>query len=180
MSNTCSTQRTSAATGMLSSAWAQRRVYAQHDVWARRLLTPIARVLLSTSEPLHTGKHGFSVFSSAPAAVHSAHLYMRRASYATSERHRPPRGEDDTIYALSTASGRAAIAIIRLSGPACSEVGQTVFDSSYSLCMLKEQLRYTVLCVRTNHYPVQDVPRSVRSSTRQSLRTQILFSIPMP
>ena len=31
-------------------------------------------------------------------------------------------GTDDTIYALSTAPGRAAIAIIRVSGPACLEV----------------------------------------------------------
>lgn len=31
--------------------------------------------------------------------------------------------EDSTIYALSTAPGRAAIAIIRVSGPACRQVG---------------------------------------------------------
>jgi len=31
----------------------------------------------------------------------------------------PSHAEDDTIYALSTAPGRAAIAIIRISGPAC-------------------------------------------------------------
>jgi hypothetical protein len=29
----------------------------------------------------------------------------------------------DTIYALSSAQGRAGIAVIRISGPACSDVG---------------------------------------------------------
>jgi hypothetical protein len=32
--------------------------------------------------------------------------------------------EPDTIYALSTAPGRAAIAIVRISGPACLDVGK--------------------------------------------------------
>lgn len=31
-------------------------------------------------------------------------------------------GEDTTIYALSTAPGRAAIAVIRISGPACTQI----------------------------------------------------------
>ena len=31
-------------------------------------------------------------------------------------------GADSTIYALSTSPGRAAIAIIRISGPACLQV----------------------------------------------------------
>jgi hypothetical protein len=39
------------------------------------------------------------------------------------------RREEDTIYALSTASGRAAIAIIRVSGPACLDV--CLFAVSY-------------------------------------------------
>ena len=41
--------------------------------------------------------------------------------------HAPPAAttapaDDDTIYALATAPGRAAIAIVRISGPACLEV----------------------------------------------------------
>ena len=32
------------------------------------------------------------------------------------------QAQSDTIYALSTAPGRAAIAVIRISGPACLEV----------------------------------------------------------
>jgi tRNA modification GTPase len=35
--------------------------------------------------------------------------------------------EDDTIYALSTASGRAAIAIIRISGPGWQDVRRAAF-----------------------------------------------------
>ena len=41
--------------------------------------------------------------------------------------------EEPTIYALSTASGRAAIAVIRVSGPACREVSPVVECDSTEL-----------------------------------------------
>ena len=41
--------------------------------------------------------------------------------------------KDDTIYALSTASGRAAIAIIRISGPACLDVYRTLCPQAASI-----------------------------------------------
>lgn len=36
-----------------------------------------------------------------------------------------PQLRDDTIYALSTAEGKAGIAVIRISGPLCKSVGCT-------------------------------------------------------
>ena len=41
--------------------------------------------------------------------------------------------KDDTIYAVSTAPGRAAIAIIRISGPACLEVYKCLCPSALTL-----------------------------------------------
>lgn len=35
-----------------------------------------------------------------------------------------PHTTNDTIYALSTAAGRAAIAVVRISGPRCLDVGK--------------------------------------------------------
>lgn len=40
---------------------------------------------------------------------------------------------DSTIYALSTAPGRAAIAVVRVSGSACVQVGQLTFISRAEL-----------------------------------------------
>lgn len=55
---------------------------------------------------------------------------QQRASSNGALEQRQSRGdENDTIYALSTASGRAAIAVIRISGPSCSDVYQALCPS---------------------------------------------------
>jgi tRNA modification GTPase len=43
--------------------------------------------------------------------------------------------EEPTIYALSTASGKAAIAVVRVSGPACRQVQLGVSNGLW-MCML--------------------------------------------
>ncbi|THZ16336.1 P-loop containing nucleoside triphosphate hydrolase protein [Aureobasidium pullulans] len=53
---------------------------------------------------------------------------------------------DPTIYALSTAPGRAAIAIIRISGPACSDI-------YHSLCPGQKPLKPRYASVRTLYRP---------------------------
>lgn len=53
---------------------------------------------------------------------------------------------DSTIFALSTASGRAAIAIVRISGPACSQI-------YHSLCPDAAPLRPRVAAVRKLFQP---------------------------
>ncbi|KAL4899720.1 hypothetical protein BDW74DRAFT_108748 [Aspergillus multicolor] len=45
--------------------------------------------------------------------------------FSASVRSRIFQDSDSTIYALSTAPGRAAIAVVRVSGPACIAVSQT-------------------------------------------------------
>ncbi|POS76683.1 tRNA modification GTPase TrmE [Diaporthe helianthi] len=59
--------------------------------------------------------------------------------------------KDDTIYALSSAQGRAGIAVIRVSGPACLEIYQ-------KLCPRKQLTKPRYATVRTLHDP--DHPNS--------------------
>ena len=67
--------------------------------------------------------------------------YMTRRSTSTLSKH-----HDSSIYALSTAPGRAAIAIIRISGPACLEVYQ-------SLCPSKPPPKPRYASLRTLYTP---------------------------
>jgi tRNA modification GTPase len=50
--------------------------------------------------------------TAAPSSIWTAHLHTGHSNISS----------DDTIYALSTAPGRAAIAVIRISGPGCLQV----------------------------------------------------------
>ena len=59
--------------------------------------------------------------STSPAR-HVFQRSMRRPMSHTQYRHCHSQVEEPTIYALSTASGKAAIAVIRISGPACRQV----------------------------------------------------------
>ena len=65
---------------------------------------------------------------------------LRRSTFTPSKPH------DSSIYALSTAPGRAAIAIIRVSGPACLEVYQ-------SLCPSKSLPKPRYASLRTLYAP---------------------------
>ncbi|KAF2397125.1 P-loop containing nucleoside triphosphate hydrolase protein [Trichodelitschia bisporula] len=65
-----------------------------------------------------------------------------------------PSAEDSTIYALSTAPGRAAIAVVRVSGPACVEIYR-------ALCPGKPLPKPRSAALRSLHDPVRtpdDVP----------------------
>lgn len=55
-------------------------------------------------------------------AKHAIHRPLRRPVSLVQHRRFHSHLEEPTIYALSTASGRAAIAVIRVSGPACRQV----------------------------------------------------------
>ena len=70
-------------------------------------------------------RHDFSSLSySRTGALHGAPFHRVRPTLREPQ-HRLYHADHDnsTIYALSTASGRAAIAVIRVSGPACKQVG---------------------------------------------------------
>ncbi|TGO39967.1 hypothetical protein BHYA_0044g00080 [Botrytis hyacinthi] len=63
---------------------------------------------------------------------------------------------DDTIYALSTASGRAGIAIIRISGSACLDIYK-------SLCPSKSIPTPRYAAVRTLYEPASSIPNILDS-----------------
>jgi hypothetical protein len=63
----------------------------------------------------------------------------------------------DTIYALSTAEGRAGIAIVRVSGPSCLAV-RFLPNSIHLVRHRPDQNRFTKHCVHPNQYPDLDMP----------------------
>lgn len=79
-----------------------------------------------------------------PAGLYAVRRY---ASKATKD-NRSHVDLEPTIYALSTAPGRAAIAVIRISGPACTEIYQ-------ALCPARKPLRPRYAAVRSLYQPRQ-------------------------
>jgi tRNA modification GTPase TrmE len=70
-----------------------------------------------------------------------------------------PANQDPTIYALSSAPGRAAIAVIRISGPACLSIYR-------SICPDAKDLRPRQAAVRTLYAPQRPVePENVLDSS---------------
>lgn len=78
--------------------------------------------------------------------------------------------DNDTIYALSTAPGRAAIAIFRISGSGWQDVRGPFPQISTKLIVCS---RYTAHYARMNPFPHLDVPRYESYTT---LPTQATFS----
>ena len=62
-------------------------------------------------------------YSRIRALRHEPHHHVQLTLRESQRRFYHANHEDSTIYALSTAPGRAAIAVIRVSGPACKQVG---------------------------------------------------------
>ncbi len=82
---------------------------------------------------------------------------------------------DDTIYALSTAPGRAAIAIVRISGPQCLQV-----TSSYTLKSQSTSnwsLRYTMHYVLIPHFRTLENELLELSTTPQILEISSILKL---
>jgi hypothetical protein len=92
-------------------------------------------------------------------------------SFSSSQQRRFMLDADSTIYALSTAPGRAAIAVVRISGPACASVrifiqAESAFPAAYT--DNGPPSRYTSPYVLTNpcrnhalrHYAHYTTPRT--------------------
>ncbi|TID20311.1 P-loop containing nucleoside triphosphate hydrolase protein [Venturia nashicola] len=79
------------------------------------------------------------------------HGFARRSRLSTHNLHQNDTllPSDDTIFALSSAPGRAAIAIIRVSGPACVEIYNT-------LCPSKPLPKPRYAAVRTLYAPPEE------------------------
>jgi hypothetical protein len=70
--------------------------------------------------------------------------------------------EEPTIYALSTASGRAAIAVIRISGPACKQVHPPCI---FSECMLMNAVDIP------RAVPIDHLPKTPSRNPPQALQS---------
>ncbi|KAH0562336.1 hypothetical protein GP486_002962 [Trichoglossum hirsutum] len=82
-------------------------------------------------------------------------------------------GGQDTIYALSTTAGRAAVAVIRVSGPACIEVNEI---NSTPKAETKIKSRYIALYVLTVLSQNHDMQPCVLSMTHYFRQQVTLFS----
>ncbi|KAF2203668.1 P-loop containing nucleoside triphosphate hydrolase protein [Delitschia confertaspora ATCC 74209] len=83
-----------------------------------------------TGPILCTNRHDVATLCASPLGqFNTAPRHLRRyerRQYHSNISHQ----EDTTIYALSTATGRAAIAVIRISGPACKQIYQSLCPSA--------------------------------------------------
>ncbi|PHH78140.1 hypothetical protein CDD82_3192 [Ophiocordyceps australis] len=80
-----------------------------------------------------------------PAAARARSHYSWPSSSGPAASARRP-ASDDTIYALSTAHGRAGIAVVRISGPSCLDVYR-------ALCPLQKLPRPRYAALRSLHAP---------------------------
>jgi hypothetical protein len=89
--------------------WSLRRAFAFRPSWSRysRIAAP---------------SHGIALDLVRPAQRRSPSSCRH---FSASSSFRFSLEADSTIYALSTAPGRAAIAVVRVSGSACVQVGQS-------------------------------------------------------
>jgi hypothetical protein len=87
--------------------------------WASPFCPPWNQAYTTTARLGGRPLFGNSVSISA-RAPHRAPTNIR--SFSSSQHRRFMLDTDSTIYALSTAPGRAAIAVVRISGPACASV----------------------------------------------------------
>ena len=68
---------------------------------------------------------------------------------------------EPTIYALSTAAGRAAIAVIRISGPACRQVGQFFQHISQPAAESSSDIRSTLSLNCLSKAPICDSAQTI-------------------
>lgn len=116
---------------------------------------------------VHTRRHGHFPESACRIPDHA------RAFSST----RPTRfmlDGDSTIYALSTAPGRAAIAVLRISGPGCV----SVCNPSYCKLPNAKPNRYTKAFVQIHLFPNPDMQLFVRYMTQPNLQPRAQSSTP--
>lgn len=97
-------------------------------------------------------------------------------SFSSSQQRRFMLDADSTIYALSTAPGRAAIAVVRVSGPACASV--RIFSRLIHISRLYTNnalLRYTGPYALANHSRNRALRRFAPYTTPRIRPPQALF-----
>ena len=145
---------------MLRSVPSRSRHLRRNVIYRRLNIVASRRVFISTARP--------AISSKFPGQSRNLRSLLHTRSESKNE------FLDDTIYALSTAPGRAGIAIIRISGSACLDVWYPPFTWRV---YCTEYYRSIKACVRLNQFQDHDMPLSELYMSR---RTQFqIFSIPM-
>ncbi|KAH7058913.1 putative mitochondrial GTPase [Macrophomina phaseolina] len=107
-------------------------------------------VCLVPTRPLPPSSPWVELSSRAIAPWHPAHIFQpKSARFPHSDA--AASADEPSIYALSTAPGRAAVAIIRISGPACTDI-------YHSLCPGKPLPRPRHAALRTLYDPAAALP----------------------
>ncbi|EKG21081.1 GTP-binding protein TrmE [Macrophomina phaseolina MS6] len=107
-------------------------------------------VCLVPTRPLAPSSPWVELSSRAIAPWHPAHIFQpKSARFPHSDA--AASADEPSIYALSTAPGRAAVAIIRISGPACTDI-------YHSLCPGKPLPRPRHAALRTLYDPAAALP----------------------
>ncbi|KAK6595403.1 GTP-binding protein [Botrytis cinerea] len=127
---------------MLRSVPSRSRHLRRNVIYRRLNIVASRRVFISTARP--------AISSKFPGQSRNLRSLLHTRSESKNE------FLDDTIYALSTAPGRAGIAIIRISGSACLDIYQ-------SLCPSKSIPRPRYAAVRTLYEPANSIPNILDS-----------------
>ncbi|KAL4801706.1 GTP-binding protein TrmE N-terminus-domain-containing protein [Aspergillus unguis] len=108
----------------------------------RWVATPVRSPWIRPRGRAHPFRHALNI---------SLPLAPQNRYFSASAPHQSFREADPTIYALSTAPGRAAIAVVRVSGPACVSVYK-------ALCPNATLPRPRMAAVRTLYNPAPNAP----------------------
>lgn len=130
---------------------------------------PASRPRLSTSNKTYTRRHGFFSESVRRTPGHARAFSSTRATQFMLD-------GDSTIYALSTAPGRAAIAVVRISGPACVPV----CDPNHFNPPNTNLDRYTKASVQIHPFPSPATHLFALYMTQPNPRHQTQSSMPAP
>lgn len=140
-----------AALGMRASISSLQRI---HQLCSRRAIASLVRpVQLPIERSWLAHRHGVT-----PHKRRLLNLPQSRSSHFTIS-----DPDEPTIYALSTASGKAAIAVIRISGPACRQVRLL---PSRRANHSKPVARSTNACVLQTPFRTLGMPRFASSMRR--------------
>lgn len=93
--------------------------------------------------------------------INAPHNHGQRALRAPQHRLYHIAHHEPTIYALSTATGRAAIAVIRVSGPACRQVGQFFQNISKPAAEFSSDIRSTLSRHCLSKAPICDSAQTI-------------------
>jgi hypothetical protein len=155
----------------------QRHVKARSSALGMRAFTLLSR---SSRQVLPRKNHSAAYLHlHRPCSSNARHAIcpsMRPLSHGQ-HRHYHARFDEPTIYALSTASGKAAIAVIRISGPACRQVQLIHIRSACNLLMRN---RFIKACAHPLPFQNLDTPPFASSTAPICRPRQRPYLTPAP